>query len=163
MASRIQDAPTPNHHLPRFTTATFISTHYVSPYSIPKDSPYASGNSAMTTTAQTPPIIKFRVTPNGGTAQQYAASSPISSRVAVQANPPIASPQSTTAGLWYEWYAKWINRFWKRMRQEGIDLQILPNSCGEVVTPGMIASTNVADPVIALVHYLVSTPRSYRF
>lgn len=44
------------------------------------------------------------------------------------------------------------------MRQEGIDLQILPNSCGEVVTPGMIASTNVADPVIALVHYLVSTP-----
>ncbi|KAF9633828.1 hypothetical protein BFW01_g4722 [Lasiodiplodia theobromae] len=157
MASRIQDAPKPNHHLPWFTPATFISTGYVSPYSIPKDSPYASGNSAMPTTAQTPPVIKFRVTLSGGAAQHSATSSPTSSRVSGQANPPAASPQSTTAGLWYEWYAKWINRFWKRLRQEGIDLQILPYSCGEVVTPSMIASTNVADPAIALVHYLVNS------
>lgn len=165
MASRIQDAPKPNHHLPWFTPATFISTGYVSPYSIPKDSPYASGNSAMPTTAQTPPVIKFRVTLSGGAAQHSATSSPTSSRVSGQANPPAASPQSTTAGLWYEWYAKWINRFWKRLRQEGIDLQILPYSCGEVVTPSMIASTNVADPAIALVHYLVSTsvPTVLRF
>lgn len=70
----------------------------------------------------------------------------------------LRSPTSNAADeQWYVYYAKQLNRFWKRIRREAIDLEILHPNCRKVVKPEMISSTNVADPVTALCHYLVSS------
>ncbi|KAF4313279.1 hypothetical protein GTA08_BOTSDO00308 [Botryosphaeria dothidea] len=70
----------------------------------------------------------------------------------------LRSPTSNAADeQWYVYYAKQLNRFWKRIRREAIDLEILPPDCRKVVKPEMISSTNIADPVTALCHYLVES------
>ncbi|EKG21938.1 hypothetical protein MPH_00859 [Macrophomina phaseolina MS6] len=134
-------------------------------YTIPTASNYVSPYPRMNLANMTPPTTPASKTfvfpcPPASEAANYPAA-PVTSASPARASPPehdasLESPASKSLEeQWYAYYAKLLNRYWKRIREEAMELGILPDDCRKVIHPEMISSTNISDPVVALCHYLV--------